>query len=127
MISVKNRQLDKETIEVLNELLEKDINALAAFKLMKVVKDLDEIVKNRQKSEINLIRKYAVKDEDGNILQNNNNGFQVEDSEVENFNNEMDELRDHINELNYDTFDISDLGIEKISAKKLMKLDFLFN
>lgn len=132
MITVKNRQLDTETISILNEIVDMDIKALSAFKLMKIIKEIDEIVKNRQESELNLVKRYAEKDEDGSIktpLDENGNpvngSFEVSDENKDEFNTQINELLDYENSLDFDQLKFEDVGLEKISVKKLIKLDFL--
>lgn len=132
MITVKNRQLDQETISILNEIVEMDVKALAAFRLMKIIKEVDEIVKNRQESELNLVKRYAEKEEDGSIktpLDENgkpvNGSFEISDENKEEFNKQINELLEYENTLDFDPIKINDLGLEKISVKKLIKLDFL--
>ena len=134
MIIVRNRELNSETVEILNELIEKDISAVYAFRLMNIIKDLDDIIKNRQQSELNLLKKFAVKNEDGTIkvpkddegnpIQGN---FEIAEENKEKFNKEINDLLEYENNLQHEPMSFEDLGIEKISVKKLMKLSFLFN
>lgn len=133
MIKVNNSRLDNETIEILNEIVDQDIKALAAFKLTKIINELNGIVKNRIDSEIKLVQKYAIKDENGNVLQpkdeNGNpmaNQFEVDQEKVEDFNKEMSELLNYENEIIQEPISITELGLETISVKKMMKIDFLF-
>lgn len=134
MITVKNKQLDGETIEILNEIVEMDIKAIEAFKLMRIIKKLDEIVQNRQKAEMNLVKKYAEKNEDGSIkLPVDENGneiqgsFEVSDENKDEFNKQFTDLLEYENEIeDADPIIFENLGLEKISIKKLVKLDFLF-
>lgn len=133
MISIKNRQLDTETINVLNEIVEMDIKAIEAFKLMKIIKHLDEVVQNRQKAEMNLVKKYAIKNEDGSLklpLDENGNeiqgSFEVSDEDKEEFNKQFNDLLEYENKIDFDPIKFENLGLEKISIKKLVKLDFLF-
>lgn len=133
MISIKNKQLDTETINVLNEIVEMDIKAIEAFKLMKIIKHLDEVVQNRQKAEMNLVKKYAIKNEDGSLklpLDENGNeiqgSFEVSDEDKEEFNKQFNDLLEYENKIDFDPIKFENLGLEKISIKKLVKLDFLF-
>lgn len=134
MIIVKNRQLDSEAIKILNEIVEMDISAVSAFRLMKIIKELDEIVKNRQQSELNLVKRFAETNEDGSIkIPKDENGneiqgtFEIKDGSTDEFNRQINDLLEFDNELNFDKIKFEDLGMEKISIKKLMKLDFLFS
>ena len=133
MIKVKNVRLDAEAIGILNELIELDISAVAAFKLAKIVRELDNIVTIKNEREVSLIKKYAKVDEDGNIIEGKNgegnpvpNTFEIKDGEAENFNKEMDELLNFENELTFEKLSIEELNLDKFSAKKIMKIDFLF-
>jgi len=133
MIIVKNRQLDSDTIKIINEITEMDISAVSAFRLMKIVKELDEILKNRQQSELNLVRRYAETNEDGSIKipkdkDGNpiNGSFEISDENTEEFNKQINDLLEYENNLNLDPLNFNELGLDKISVKKLMKLDFLF-
>ena len=133
MIRVKNVQLDSEAIVILNEIVEMDISAVAAFRLMKIIKELDEIVKNRQQSELNLVKRYAVTNEDGSLkVPTDNDGnpvqgtFEIAEENTEEFNNQINELLEYENEIDFEPIRFEELGMEKISVKKLMKLDFLF-
>lgn len=133
MIIIKNKQLDSEAIQILNEIVDMDISAVSAFRLMKIVKELDEIVKNRQQSEINLVKRFAVMNEDGSIkIPKDENGddiqgqFEITEGNTEEFNKQIKELLEFENKLDFDPIKFEELGMEKISIKKLMKLDFLF-
>lgn len=133
MIKVKNRRLDAEAINILNELIELDISAVAAFKLAKIVRELDNIVTIKNEREISLIKKFAKTNEDGSLIEGKNaegksvpNTFEIKDGEVESFNKEMEELLGFENELSFDKLSIEELNLDKFSAKKIMKIDFLF-
>lgn len=124
MIKVKNNRLDPETIEVINEILDMDINVVSSFRLMKIVKELDDIVKNKQKVEVNILKKYATKDEEGNIKSGDKEGtYQIENPSE--FNEQINELMQVENSVDFEPIKISDLGANKISPRKLLKIDFL--
>jgi len=134
MIKIVNKRLDTEAIGILNELIELDISAVSAFKLAKIVKELDNIVSIKNEREVALIKKYAKTNEDGSIIEGKNaegkivpNTFEILDGKVEDFNKEMEELLNFENELQFDKLNIEELNLEKFSAKKAMKIDFLFD
>lgn len=135
-MKIKNSQLDQEAVASLNELIEKDISAVVAFQLTGVVKELADIDKNKTAAEMKLIKKYANKDEAGNILPVKNeagedvaNTFEIPNELISEFNQEMQDLLDFENDIDFEQIKVSDLKIgdnEKFSIKKAMKLDFLF-
>lgn len=134
MIKVKNRRLDTDAIGILNELIELDISAVAAFKLAKIVRELDNIVTIKNEREVALIKKYAKTNEDGTIIEGKNaegnpvpNTFEIKEGKAEDFNKEMEELLFFENELSFEKLSIEELNLDKFSAKKIMKIDFLFD
>ena len=66
---VKNSQLNNETLGVLNQLIELDINASAAFRLTRIIKHLSSIVEDKLKSEKRIYDKWIQRDENGNPIE----------------------------------------------------------
>ena len=64
--TIKNSQLSNETLGVLNQLIELDINASAAFKLTRIIKHISSIVEDKMKSEKKIYDKWILRDEMGN-------------------------------------------------------------
>lgn len=131
-IKIKNSQLNNETIEALNTLIELDINASSAFKLTRVIKEISSIVEDKIKTEKRIFDKYVAKDENGNPLPaKNENGDVIEGAvninDPESFTKEMSDLMNVEVELNYDKIDFDNLGLKTAKVKDLIKLDFLFN
>ena len=68
-IIIKNSQLNAETIEALNQLIEMDINASSAFKLTRILKEISSIVEDKLKAEKRILEKYTEKDVDGHLVR----------------------------------------------------------
>jgi hypothetical protein len=62
---IKNSDLSNESIAALNVLIEQDINASSAFRLMRVIKELSSIVDDKLKMEKKIYDKWSRKDENG--------------------------------------------------------------
>jgi hypothetical protein len=67
-IRVKNSQLNNDTIQALNTLIELDINASVAFKLTRIIKEISSIVDDKVKMEQRILDKWVQKDENGNMV-----------------------------------------------------------
>ena len=131
-IFVKNSQLTKDTIDAINALIESDINATAAFKLTRLIKEFSSIVDDKIAAEKKLLEKWSDKDEDGNTLPvHDEEGNVVEGSvrisNISEFNKEFEELMEVENHLNYDKIEFEELGLKTAKIKDLIKLEFLFN
>jgi hypothetical protein len=129
-IIVRNSQLNDETIASLNKLVDVDINASVAFKLMRIIKEISSIVEDKNKMEQMIINKHADKDDDGNVIQakddqGNSVGLTIKNMEL--FSADMENLMNVENEIGYDRINFEDLNLKTARVKDLMKLEFLFS
>ena len=131
-IKVKNYQLNNDTLGVLNELIELDINASSAFKLSRIIKSISSIVEDKIKFEKKIYDKWVVKDENGNpkVPKDENGDLikgAVEISDVSKFQSDMEELMEVENILPFDKLNFENLNLEKAKIKDIIKIEFLFN
>ena len=131
-IIIKNSQINNDTIQALNNLIELDINASVAFRLMRIIKELSSIVDDKLKMEKKILEKWVQRDENGNpVPAKDENGNSVEGavniSNVEEFTNEMSQLMDVENEIPYEKINFEDLNLQTAKVKDLIKLEFLFS
>ena len=131
-IVIRNSQLNNETIEALNNLIELDINASSAFRLTRIIKDLSSIVEDKLSMEKRILEKWVEKDENGEIVRPKDQaGNVVEDAvnivNVDEFTKEMNELMAVENTLDFEKLNFDDLRLETAKVKDLIKLEFLFD
>lgn len=131
-IKVNNSQLNNETIQALNTLIEMDINANAAFKLTRIIKELSSIVDDKLKMEKRILDKWIEKDAEGNAVRPKDaEGKEVEGAvnitNMENFGQEMTALMEVENDIPFEKLKFDDLNLQSAKVKDLMKLEFLFD
>lgn len=131
-IKIKNLELTNDTINALNILIDTDIDAICAFRLSRIIKELTSIVEDKNKMEKKIIEKWTQKDEGGNIVPVLNERGEVVSGAVniidpEAFKMEMDDFMDYENEVGYDKIDFNDLKLQTAKVRDLLKLEFLFN
>jgi len=129
-IIVRNSQLNDETLASLNKLVDVDINASVAFKLMRIIKEISSIVEDKNKMEQMIINKHSEKDENGNVIQTkdeNGNPVGVSIKNIDVFSDEMEDLMSIENEIGYDRINFEDLNLQTARVKDLIKLEFLFS
>jgi hypothetical protein len=129
---VKNSQINNEALECLNNLIDEDINAVAAFKLTRIFKNISSIVEDRLSSEKKILDRWVQKDESGKPkLALDENGNEIPETvlitDIDSFSKEMSELLNVENEIPFDKLDFSELGLKTAKIKDLLKIDFLFN
>lgn len=132
MFKIKNSQLNNDTLGVLNQLIELDINAVAAFKLSRIIKHLSSIIEDKLSTEKRIYDKWILKDEDGSpIHPKDDEGNEILDSiqvsDMQSFTKEMSELMDVENDIPFERLNFEDLGLETAKIKDLIKVEFLFN
>lgn len=130
-MKIKNRELNGNTIEQINKLIEMDLSPSAAFKLALAVRELTDIIKIKADSEAKIIAKYTSKDENGNpIPATDNDGNVIENhvkiNNMDEFNKEMEEFMEVDIDINIQPIEISTLGVEHIKTSMLLPLSFLF-
>lgn len=131
MITIKNSQLSNETVSSLNNLIDMDINAKIAFRLMRIIKEISSLVEDKLKLEKRVFDKHMEKNADGSpVLVEDEDGQiipgAVRVKNVDDFNKEMFELMSIENTLPFEKINFDDLNLEKAKIKDLIKLDFLF-
>jgi len=131
-IILKNSQLTDDTINALNMLIDLDINATAAFRLMRIIKELSSILDDKIKMEKRILDKWTSKDDAGNpttVMDDTGNivegAVNISDSEA--FSKEMSVLLDIENEIPFDKIKFEELNLQTAKVKDLIKLDFLFD
>lgn len=132
MIIIKNSQLNNDTIASLNNLIDMEISAKSAFRLMRIIKEISSLVEDKLKLEKRIFDKYTEKDSNGKPLLvddefGNPVAGAVRISDMEKFNQEIFDLMSIENTLPFDKINFEDLNLEKAKVKDLMKLDFLFD
>jgi hypothetical protein len=130
-IKIKNSQLNSETIKALNSLIEMDINANAAFRLTRIIKELSSIVDDKVKMEKRILDKWIQKDEEGNpVIPTDESGNAIDGAvnitNPEAFTQEMNDLMSVEIDIPYDKLKFEDLNLTTAKVKDLIKLEFLF-
>lgn len=131
MIVIKNSQLNNDSVTALNNLIEMDIKASVAFKLMRVIKELSSLIEDKIKAEKRILDAYMEKDFSGNpVAVRNDDGSIVEGAvkikDMDKFQKEMEELLSVETTINVEKIKFEDLGLETVKVKDLLKIDFIF-
>jgi hypothetical protein len=132
MIKIKNAQLNNDAISALNNLIEMDIKAGSAFKLMRIIKEISTLVEDKLKMEQKILEKYVETGFDGKavpVYDENNKLVEgaVKIKDMKLFQSEMESLLTSETTLNVDPIAFEDLGLETIKLKDLLKIDFIFS
>lgn len=131
MITIRNSKLNNELMVRMNSLVELDIEAKTAFRLMRIIKEVSSLVEDKIRAEKMIFDKYLIRDDQGNPVPGSDESgneipgsYQI--SDADSFNREMSELMNLENSLNHEPIDFEDLKMETAKISDLVKIDFLF-
>ena len=113
MITVKISEL-LNSVETLQKLSQKDFKAKLAWQIARLLKSAENEIQSFNETRMDLIRKYGEKDENGGLVTDEHGNCKIIESEVVNFNNELNELINSTVEIN----------ANKIGIDQLENLDF---
>ncbi|MDD4781936.1 MAG: hypothetical protein PHT02_15225 [Tissierellia bacterium] len=109
----------------LTKLLTKELSIKTSYKLSKLGKLIIDEYKLFEETRMKIIDKYGDKDEEGNIIQNDNK-ITIPKENLDSFNKEFNELMDIEVKFDFEPISIDKLGEINISPIDLMVLgDFI--
>lgn len=102
----------------MNKLIDAELPAKLSFRLVRVMRELNDALKSLEEQRSKLIKKYGQEDGDGNITVSEDNKNQ--------FVNEFNELLGEQIEINWEQIDPEAFGDTPLSVGDIAKIGFLF-
>lgn len=99
MITVKISDLLNST-ETLQKLSQKDFKAKLAWSIARLLKSAEAEIQSFNDTRMNLIKKYGEKDENGEIITDENGNCKIQSGDVDIFGKELNELIESEVEIN---------------------------
>lgn len=130
MMIISNAQLSSDTISAINNLIEMNIKAGVAFKLMRIIKEISSLIEDKLTMEKKILEKWMERDDNGDPVLVYDNGVLVDGAvRIKNMNSFQEEMNSLLNAettLQYSKINFDDLGLDVIKIKDLLKIDFIF-
>jgi len=109
--------------EIFRELSTKSLPVKTAFKVARLIRELDKENITFDESRRQIIEKYAERDENGIIKQTPEGNIQLQPDKIEECNNELVELLNTTIEINVDKISIDALEDIKITPAQMINLE----
>lgn len=109
MITVKIENL-LNSVETLQKLAQKDFKAKLAWQVSRLLKSAEAEIQAFNETRMNLIRKYGEKNENGDLITDDNGNCKILPENIETFTNELNELIASEVEINANKLDINLFG-----------------
>lgn len=113
------------SVDVLQKLSTAEVKARVAFNISKLLRASEAEISNFNETRLSLIKKYAKKDESGEIIMDNESNVTIEPDNIEVFNKELRELIATTVELNASKINLDDLNINITPNEMLLLEPFL--
>lgn len=108
------------------EIHSKPMPARTAFKVARLIRELDKENEMFDKQRIDIVTRYAKRDENGDMVEENNQVL-IDDDKMQQFQDEFNALLDTEVEVNAEKLDIEDLGDIELAPKQIMNLEKFIN
>ena len=109
-----------ESIPVLRELGGKQLRSKTAFRVARLMREVQKESDAFEEQRIALVRKYGAKDENGNLSVDENGNNYIEPEHVSDFNSELTELLNNTITVSGDKLNLDDLGDETFTPAQML-------
>lgn len=122
MIKVKISDLLNGT-DALKKLSETELKAKLAWQVGRLLKAADAEIQSFNEARLNLIKKYGEKDENGELITDENDNCKITQESISDFTNELNELVESEIEINANKININSLGDKEFTPSEISQLE----
>ena len=122
MIKIKLGELVNST-EVLQKLSQTELKAKLSWAVTKLLKAADKEMQDFNEARMNLIQKYGEKDENGELITDENKNCKIPEAGLQKFSAELNELVETEIEINVNPLNINDLEDKEFTPAEMAILE----
>ena len=111
------------SIDTLREVVQRPLKARTAFNVAKLIRSIDGEYELYNTERDKLIKKYGNKDENGELIVDENGRCRVADEDIPKFNEEIQELLNNEVTINAPKLYISELGEETFTPMQMLSIE----
>lgn len=109
-----------DSIPTLRELSNKQLKSKVAYRVARLLREVQAESETFETARINLIKLYGAKDENGELKSDENGNTFIEPEHVTDFNNELNDLLNNKITINGDKLSLDDLGDETFTPQQML-------
>lgn len=109
-----------DSIPTLRELSNKQLKSKVAFRVARLLREVQAESETFETARINLVKLYGAKDENGELKADENGNTYIEQEHVAEFNNELTDLLNNKITINGDKLNLDDLGDETFTPQQML-------
>lgn len=112
--------------ETFNTIMQQSFKGSLAFKIARLARELSKEMETFNTEREKILRKYCVKDEDGNLKTNDNGTVQIPPEKISEFNEEFNSLLATEVEINADKLPMDSLDSFDITPQQMITIEIFF-
>lgn len=116
-----------ESADIMRELSNKSLKGRAAFRVARLLRELEKEFTLFNEKRMDLIKEYAQKDENGEMKSDENGNVTLDQDRLNEFYQSLDELLNADVEINAEKIDSEDLGDIEITPAQIINLEAFLN
>ena len=110
------------SMSVFNKIMQQPVNGSLAFKIARLARELNKEIETFNQEKDKLLDKYGEKNEQGELLTDENNNIKIPPENMTEINNEFNSLLNTIVEINCDKISIDQLDNFTITPQEMINL-----
>ena len=122
MIEIKMETIIN-SIPSLQKMINKEMKTKVAFQIARLSREIERESNLFQEYKKQLIEKYGLRDENNKLITDEKGNYNIEQKNIEAFNNEMQEILNETVTLNANKIALSDLENEKFTPAEIYPLE----
>jgi len=116
-----------ESADIMRELSNKSLKGRAAFRVARLLRELEKEFTLFNEKRMDLIKEYAQKDENGEMKSDENGNVTLDQDRLNEFYQSLDELLNADVEINAEKIDSEDIGDIEITPAQIINLEAFIN
>lgn len=122
MMTIKINDL-LNSIDILQKLSKMELKAKLAWQVARLLKAAEKEIQEFNETRMNVITKYGEKDENDQLITDDNNNCKIQKEHIEDFTNELNELVKSEVEINANKLKIDDLADLEFTPADMAQLE----
>ena len=121
MVEIKTKEL-VECFEALQEVSKKEFPARAAFKIARLMREINNEYQLYEKSRNDIVMRYVERDENGDPVRLDDERVKIQSGKMEECSKELNELMETTLNINVEKINLDEFGDNAIAAEQLYKM-----
>jgi len=113
-----------DSVSILREINEKKMPAKTAYQFARIIREMENELKNFQNIRMKLVERYGKKDENGNLIQDEDGNVEIFSEKKNDFKKEISDLMESKIQINCELINLNELLDNEFTPGEINQLFF---